>query len=145
MTADQSVGEELAQDAVVRIWEKWAHVRTAADPDAYAYRIATNVAKSWFRRRLAEQRARARIIGEWRHTTPSPDDHMNADVLRAIKRLPTRQRTAIVLRHYADLSVPSIAEVMGCSLGTAKTHLHRAAAALRESLARRDDKEPDNG
>lgn len=61
---------------------------------------------------------------------PAPDEHL-ADALR---RLPLRQRTAVVLRYYADYDEAHIAAVLGCAPGTVKSLLSRAKAALRDSL-----------
>jgi RNA polymerase sigma factor (sigma-70 family) len=52
-----------------------------------------------------------------------------------VKTLPSRQRAAIALRYYADLSVTETAEVMGVSVGSVKTHTARALAKLRATLA----------
>jgi RNA polymerase sigma factor (sigma-70 family) len=52
-----------------------------------------------------------------------------------VKALPSRQRAAVALRFYADLSVTETAEAMGCSAGAVKTHTARALAKLRAALA----------
>jgi RNA polymerase sigma factor (sigma-70 family) len=62
-----------------------------------------------------------------------------ADALwRACGRLPRRQRAALVLRYYEDLDYNQIAAVLGCTVGTARSHVHRALDALRVELSRRD-------
>ena len=53
---------------------------------------------------------------------------------RGLQRLPTEQRTLLVLRYYADLSVPEVAEVLGVPSGTVKSRLHYAMEALRAAL-----------
>jgi RNA polymerase sigma factor (sigma-70 family) len=57
-----------------------------------------------------------------------------ARVLAALRRLPVRQREALVLRYYADLSEAEIAAAMGVSAGSVKTHAHRGLATLAELL-----------
>ena len=57
-------------------------------------------------------------------------------MIRALRGLPTRQREALVLRYYGDLSEAEVAEVMGVSRGAVKSHTARGVAALREVLER---------
>jgi RNA polymerase sigma factor (sigma-70 family) len=61
--------------------------------------------------------------------------HLYRHNVGMVQALPSRQRAAVALRFYADLSVTETAEVMGCSVGAVKTHTARALAKLRETLA----------
>jgi RNA polymerase sigma factor (sigma-70 family) len=93
-------------------------------------RIMVNTQASWWRRR-------------WRGEIPSSEvpevGIADRDQLwEALRRLPLRQRTVLVLRYFENLSEVEIAEAMGCSLGTVKSQASRALAKLRldESLTR---------
>lgn len=127
---DVEVARELAQDALVRVVERAPEVTAMARPDAWAFRVAFNLARSRLRRIGAERRAHAR-------SGPSPSEAVPVDVAgavavrRALALLPPRQRQAVVLRYYADLSLEEVARAMGCRPGTVKAHLHQALAALR--------------
>ncbi len=60
LTGDQAEAEELAQEALARVWRDWARVRTMDSPGGYLHRVAMNLATSQLRRRAAERRARVR-------------------------------------------------------------------------------------
>jgi RNA polymerase sigma-70 factor (sigma-E family) len=125
---DRGVAEELAQEALARTWERWTKVRRMPNPSAWTYRVAFNLATSWFRRRAAETRARQRD----QPVAQTLPDHAQAVAVRAaIAALPPRRRTAMVLRYYLDLSVADTAEVMSCSPGTVKALCAQATAVLR--------------
>lgn len=129
---EPETARELAQDALVRVIERWSAVSVMEHPEAWTYRVAFNLARSRLRRRLAERRAHAR-------TGPQPTssgDVEVADVLSvrsAVATLPTRQREAVVLRYFCDLPLAEIADVMSCRTGTVKAHLHQAMANLRSA------------
>jgi RNA polymerase sigma-70 factor (ECF subfamily) len=55
---DRGTAEELAQEALARAWQRWTQVQQMQNPSAWIYRVAFNLATSWFRRRAAETRAR---------------------------------------------------------------------------------------
>lgn len=136
---DPSVAEELAQDALVRVIERWPEVSAMAAPEAWTYRVAFNLATSRLRRRMAERRAQQRDGAR-------PAASWNVDVAEvlavrsAVAALPPRQRQAVVLRFYGDLTLHQVADAMGCRPGTVKAHLHQALARLRaEGLADPDD------
>jgi RNA polymerase sigma factor (sigma-70 family) len=90
-------------------------------------RVTTNLALNTTRRR----RLLFRAVGRAAHDDAAVTRLAVADALRA---LPDRQREVIVLRHLAGLSEPEIAERLGLSLGTVKTHLRRGKDALRSRL-----------
>lgn len=137
------VAEELAQDSVARLCEHWPRVAAMANRRAWLTRVALNLANSWFRRRAAERRAQARH-GPVPDRVDEPGTAAALAVRAAVAALPPRQRTALVLRYYADLPVAEVAALMRCSEGTVKALTHQAIARLRERGGLRDDQEAEH-
>lgn len=135
LLGDPQVAEELAQETLARVWINWARLACLDETArrAWAYRVTVNFANSWWRRRMAERRAIGRLI-EGAHVDPDPADVLT--IRMAVGALPTRQRTALVLRYYADLPVDEVASLMGCAPGTVKAltsqALHRLRAVVGE-------------
>jgi RNA polymerase sigma-70 factor (sigma-E family) len=132
---DRGVAEDVAQETMVRVWERWPAVRQAASPEAWAWRVALNLTTSRFRRRAAERRAHDRLHDRQPVSGDQPDEADRLAVRAAVADLPERQRAALVLRYYADLPVAAVAEALGCAEGTVKSLTHQAVAALRRQLA----------
>lgn len=134
---DLHVAEELAQEALVRASKRWERVRTLESPGGWTYRVALNLANSWFRRRRAESRAYERVVGD---VGTYRDAHVDVDVPErqavrdAVRALPDRQRTALILRYYLDLPATEVAERMGTTHGAVRALTKRAVARLRETL-----------
>lgn len=131
------VAEELAQDAMARLSQHWPRVGDMAHRRAWLNRVAINLANSWLRRRYAEARANRRHGPE-----QSVTEHAHADVLatrQAVSHLPERERTAIVLRYYEELTVAETAAFMGCPEGTVKSLTHRAIKRMRDQAGLLDD------
>jgi RNA polymerase sigma factor (sigma-70 family) len=63
------------------------------------------------------------------------DPTASIDLWRHVQGLPRQQRSAVVLRYYEDLSEAQTAEVLGCSVGTVKSHTSRAISALRTRMS----------
>lgn len=137
---DRATAEEIAQEALVRVWERWPKVSTMASTGGWTWTVAFNLARSRFRRRRAERRALDRL-----GTVDSHHDDVDAAdavaVRERIARLPDRQRRALVLRYYADLPVREVAAAMGCAEGTVKALTHQAVATLRAELGADDTEE----
>lgn len=133
LCGDAQVAEELAQETLARLWVNWSklHRSTAERADAWAYRVAINLANSWWRRLAAERRARARLAMFTPADPPGPDLAEASAIRQAVAALPRRQRTALVLRYYADLPIGEVATLMGCAPGTVKSLTNRAISALR--------------
>lgn len=133
LTGDRHLAEELAAEAMARVASNWPKVRDLAAPGPYTQRIAVNLARSWFRRRAAQQRAMARHgAGADVH-----HDHDTADTIAvrdAVAALPQRQRACVALHHFADLSTAEVAEVLGVAPATVRSNLRDARAALRDAL-----------
>jgi RNA polymerase sigma-70 factor (sigma-E family) len=134
---DRGIAEDLTQDAYVALHGRWRRLRDADKALAYLRATVVNRARSALRRRSVVNRYLSSVPPQ--STVPSAEyaalgllEH--ADVLTAVRRLPQRQREAIVLRYYADLSEAQIAEAMGVSRGAVKSHASRGLAALRAAL-----------
>ena len=133
LTGDWHTAEDLVQTSLVKLYRAWPRLATDGDPDAYLRRIIVNTHRSWWRAR-------------WRRETPTgelpdiaiadfADERALGDQVRqALRALPRRQRTVLVLRYCADLPEAEVAALLGCSPGTIKTHAHRGLRALREIL-----------
>jgi RNA polymerase sigma-70 factor (sigma-E family) len=139
LTGDRSAAEDITQDAFVRVSGKLAHLREAGAFDAYLRRAVVNLAKNHFRRRALERG----FIERSRPATASPS-HEGSLVEReatmaALARLPQRQRAAIVLRFYEDLSEDSIAQILRCRNGTVRSLVTRGVQALRADIQRYAD------
>jgi RNA polymerase sigma-70 factor (sigma-E family) len=132
---DRAIAEDLAQETLVLLHIKWAEVRRMDSPSGWLAGVAINLARSWWRRRSIEQRANRRHQAGRPAAADLPE---SADVLvvrAAVASLPPRQRSALVLRYYARLSIEQTAEALGCQSGTVKSLTHKAIASLRRNLA----------
>ena len=128
---DAGVAEELAQDALARVCRDWRKVRRMDYPEAWASRVAINLANSHFRRRAAEKRARERLAARPVDATGAPDTALALSVRQAVAALPPRQRTALLLHYFCDLPFPRVAELMGAPEPTVKSLARRGIARLR--------------
>lgn len=131
---DRHVAEDVAQETLVRVARDWGRVRSMRAPQAWAHRVAINLANSHYRRRQAEARANERSSrgADGVHHDADPGDAMA--VRAAVARLQQRQRAAIVLRFYLGHSLAEVAQLMDAPLGTVKSLIHRGVAALRDDL-----------
>ena len=133
LTGDWGEAEELAQEAMARTFAAWSRVRDK-QPAAYARKVLLNRHRSLLRRAAVEARyaLASRPQVEARH---EPDFSGDELVLwQALRRLPTRQRAAIVLRYYLDLPEAEVARQLGVPVGTVKSQVHRGLARLRDWL-----------
>lgn len=131
---DRGTAEELAQEALARVWRDWSRVRSMDAPGGYLHRVAMNLAHSQLRRRSAERRARARSWTADRESYQDPDTADRLTVQRALAQLSGQQRRVLVTRFYLGHDVAETAELLAMPVGTVKTHSSRGLAALREAL-----------
>jgi RNA polymerase sigma-70 factor (ECF subfamily) len=127
----RAAAEDAVQEALARCWERSSRGEAIDSPEAWMTTVALNLARSRLRRLRAERRASARIAPR-EARAPAADV---ADLRRALARLPAREREAVVLHYYLDLSVAEVAAVQRVADGTVKTALHRARRALARALA----------
>ncbi|MEN3271838.1 MAG: hypothetical protein V7636_599 [Actinomycetota bacterium] len=135
LLGDRGAAEEVVQDAFVKLHLSWRRLR---DPDraaAWLRSAVLNGARSQLRRRGVRRRHREVDVGAAASAESGAlAEDGRARVLAALRQLPARQREAVVLRYYADLSEAEIAVAMGVSAGSVKTHAHRGLAALATIL-----------
>jgi RNA polymerase sigma-70 factor (sigma-E family) len=124
LTGDGDRAEEIVMDAFARSLARW---RTVRDPRAYVRRAVVNLCRNRRRRAFLERRP---PLEDRVDAITEPTDH----IVRAVRALPPRQRAAIVLRYWQDLSDRDIADALGCSLGTVKSQLSKARATLGRIL-----------
>ena len=132
---DQGAAEEVVQDSFVAMHGAWKRLREPENALAYLRQSVVNRSRSVLRHRTVVERLRP----------PKDPDAASAEagalealeherVISILRTLPARQREALVLRYYGDLSEAQIAEAMGISRGAVKSHASRGLAALRAAL-----------
>ena len=140
LTGSRSVAEDLAQDALLATFKKWAHVGQLDNPGAWVRRVVANRAVSNIRRRLVEAKASSTKLRQRdeEHTTIGTVSSDSEHVWAAIRSLPRRQAQVIALRTLDRSTVAEIAEVLKISEEAASTHLRRARQTLTRALTRGD-------
>ena len=131
IVGDVEVAREIAQDAFVAALVHWRKVSRYDNPGAWVRRVAIRDAVR------AAKRARARPSFDSRAERTDIDAVI--DVRAAVASLPASQRAAVVLYYLHDLTVSEVARTLGCSEGTAKTHLSRARQTLAIRLGEEQD------
>ena len=139
LVRDTSTAEEVVQDAFIAMHDGWHRLKDADKALAYLRQAVVNRSRSVLRHRM---------VVEKNAPKPAPDmpsaEHgamallERSEVIAALRDLPERQREAIVLRYYADLSEADIAATMGISRGAVKSHTARAMASLKAALEQDD-------
>lgn len=141
---DRGLAEELAQEAMLRAFRRWEHVAALDVPEAWVWRVAVNLAKSHFRRRRIARRVHRRLERAAPDATSIEDRTWAVAVQDAVAALPARQRLAVVLRYYLDLSVADTAARMDATADAVRSLTKRGVASLRTEfevtpLSERDD------
>jgi RNA polymerase sigma-70 factor (sigma-E family) len=142
MTGNRGDAEDLLQTALAKTYLAWPRIRDRESLDSYVRRVMLNTRTSWWRRSRhlptsALDESAAHRASSARDDTADVDLH---DALwTALGGLSQRQRAAVVLRYYEDLSEPETAALLGVSVGTVKSTVSRALQKLRDDAGLRDD------
>jgi len=146
LTGDRQLAEDLVADAFLTAYDRIAQYDPQRPFGPWFYRIVVNSALKAIRR-----------VERFRHTDtgalfaeqvdPTPDPaievatrEMRRGVVRALRTLPPPQRAALILRYYLDLDERTIAQTLGCPIGTVKWRLHAGKERIRQSLAGTPDR-----
>ena len=137
LAGDHHTAEDLVQTALAKTFLTWGRLRDRGAVDAYVRRIIVNENASLWRRAWRRKERPSQDLPE---TAARRGDVEQQDAMwRAVQSLPTKQRAAVVLRYYEDLSEAETARVLNCSLGNVKSQTSRGIAHLRASLAENPD------
>ena len=135
--------DDALQDALEAIWKRLDRIDRHPNPHALILRICANTAYDTLRRRLRRSRHENNSPppGHLEQPTPSAPDRLASyeaqeQIFRAVGQLPRNQATAFLMRALHEQSYQEIAQALGCSEVTARTHVTRARTRLRKLLAR---------
>ena len=133
LTGDWGHAEDLVQTSLAKVYRVWGRVHDRENLDSYVRRVMVNTYSSWWQRSWRGEHPTAALPDR-----PVDDSYAAVDqrdrLRRALKTLPTKQRAAVVLRHYDDQSEAEVARILSCSVGTVKSQTARGLARLRELL-----------
>jgi RNA polymerase sigma-70 factor (sigma-E family) len=131
LTGDRALAEDLVHEAFVRLFGRFRDLRNPDAFGAYLRTAVVNLSRSHFRRRRVE---RTYLERQGRRPEPAGDLGERQEMWEALQRLRPRQRAAIVLRYYEDLTEAQTADVLGCAVGTVKSLVSRGIDRLRTEL-----------
>lgn len=137
VAGDAGTGQERAQDAFVRLYERWDSMESDDHARNFVFKVAINLARSHVRKYL-------RLVPSGLHHADAladenrqpPDEWF--EVVRALQALPARQRACVVLVDYADMDAASVARTLHIGTNTVRVHLMRGRQALRQHFGLKD-------
>jgi RNA polymerase sigma-70 factor (sigma-E family) len=136
LTSELHSAEDLVQTSLAKAYLAWDRLRDPRAAEAYVRKIMVNEHTSWWRRAWRRNERSTDELPENPTVRDDPTDFERQDAMWAlVQTLPPKQRAAVVLRYYEDLSEAETARVLGCSVGTVKSQTSRALAALRTRMA----------
>jgi RNA polymerase sigma-70 factor (sigma-E family) len=133
LVGEHALAQDLLQEALVKTYVAWPRLRDVANAEAYTRKAITTTAISWRRRRSWHEQPRE-TLPDRATAPPAHDTETRAWVWAALQQLPPRQRAAVVLRYYEDLTEAQTAAAMGCAVGTVKSQVAAALKTLRTRL-----------
>ena len=133
LTGDRDLAEDLVQDAFLKLIGRFADLRSPGSFDVYLRRTIVTLSYGTFRRRRTERSylARERGLAQGRSDV-LPDVERKDELWTQMQKIAPRQRAALVLRFYEDLSEQQAADLLGCSLRTVKSLVTRGIQAMRD-------------
>lgn len=134
LTADDQAAEDVAHEAFIRCVGRFAHLRRPDAFDAYLRRAVVNLCRTRLRRARVERDWLRRQDPREQLERPAFDPDVRDDIWRVLELLPWRQRAAVALRYYEDMSLAQIGEVLRCSDRAAEALVARALATLRGTI-----------
>ena len=151
MLGNKEDAEEVAQDAFVKVYKNIGQFRGDASFSTWLYRITANLSRNryhWNKRRGSQVNVSAHIEAtgddgprdiEMPDSSKSPEalaqeEELRADIMGGMERLPDKLREIMTLRHVEDMRYETIAEILGCKIGTVKSRLARARESLKEMV-----------
>ena len=138
LVASRAEGEELTQDAYADLFRQWD---TVINPPALLRTLVVRRCRRSVQRRINERR-KLELLGRRGGPDRTGSGELDVDLVSAIGRLNPERRAVVILRFYLDMSHGQIADALDCSVGTARSRLHRALADLKRILREVDEENP---
>ena len=135
ITGDRHAAEDLVQEALVKVGERWHLIREPRAVDAYVRRALVNGHRTAIRRPQSRHEHVTGHLPDGVVPAETSSQGPGADLWPLVAALPPRQRCAVALRYYEGLTEVETAEVLRCSLGTVKSNTSRGLATLRRLAA----------
>jgi len=136
LTSDHHAAEDLVQTALAKAYLSWHKLREPAAADGYVRRIMVNENTSLWRRAWKRNEYATEVLPERPTTMDATGGVEQRDEMwTLVQTLPPKQRAAVVLRYYEDLSEADTADALGCSIGNVKSQTSRAIATLRSRVS----------
>jgi RNA polymerase sigma-70 factor, ECF subfamily len=131
LTRERSEAEDLAQETMTRVLERWERVRKMESPVGYAYRMALNLNHKRLRRIAVRARKAFAAVPSEDHSEMVGDQR---DVQQALAKLPAGQREALILVDWLAMDSEQAGRVLGIGANSVRVRIHRARSSLRRQL-----------
>ena len=139
LLASDELSKEVVQETFVRLWEKRANLNVEKSLNAYIYTIAKNLVKDHQARYVKEYEVSNQMVSASFENNNAINDITFSEIKkmeeRVVSQLPPQQKEVYKLSRYNQLSNGEIAEFMGISVNSVKTHLRLALKTLREHIS----------
>lgn len=134
--------EEIAQDVFIKVHQNIHHYEPQGKEFTYLFRIAVNLSLNRIRDKKRKKWLSFDILKENQGHEPAGDKLLQPDIAlekkeqsqriwQALQKLPEKQRTAVILKRYQDLSYEEISDILQCSVSAVEARLHRAKQSLK--------------
>ena len=133
LAGETAAGEDLLQSVLATMYGQWAKGRPPDSPEAYARKALAHAAQRVWRRRRTRLETLVAEPPEVSTSERLDDPALRAVLLTALRQLSARQRAVVALRYFDDYSEADVAELLGCRIGTVKSHAHRGLLNLRRN------------
>ncbi len=136
VTRNHALGDDLAQEAFARVWQRWSRVRSMENPEGYTFRTGMRLA-------IDEQRAGKRATPLTEHAGADPYQAIEArtDLERELLQLPVRTRAALVLTELFGFDSRTAASILGVRPGTVRRQTSQAKKRLARGLSGREEQD----
>src|SRR5512136_1138639 len=140
MLRETNDAEDCLQETFLRAFRSYARVRAGTNYRAWLYKIATNTARSHWKRRKRSETYTIDLDPEMQTAGVSAIDRVEQKALlaavgRAVEELPDQQRAALIMRKYQELSYTEIAAALECTEAAARANVYQAVKRLKEQFA----------
>jgi RNA polymerase sigma-70 factor (sigma-E family) len=134
MVGDAHLAQDLVQEALTKTYVAWPRLRDPRNAESYCRKAITTTAITWFRRKGWHAERPSQTLPDAGHPGHDTAVAERDRLWRALQELPPRQRAALVLRYFEDLTEAQTADAMGCAVGTVKSQVSAALTKLRARL-----------